>query len=96
MFSFEYEQKKDKKPIKPNQKTAKKSKINSIRQETPQQNNRELKPTLNTIDLLKKVLQQLKQNKPKQLEKLRSQIIDCIKLKDLLIYMEYLYLSVFI
>jgi hypothetical protein len=41
--------------------------------------------TLNTVDLLKKIQQQLKSNKPKQLEKLRNQLIDCLKTKDLLI-----------
>jgi ribosomal protein L12E/L44/L45/RPP1/RPP2 len=38
----------------------------------------------NTVELLRKLWQQIRVNKSKQLEKLRGQLVDCIKAKDLL------------
>jgi len=46
---------------------------------------REMKnTTLSTVELLKKIQLQFKLNKPKQLERQRNQLIECIKSKDLL------------
>lgn len=40
-------------------------------------------PVTNAIELLRRVNTQINVNKPKQLEKIRQQLIDCIKSKDL-------------